>query len=223
MVAAPPSESELGAAQILCWRCKKPGPLAFFCPCCEAVQPLPATSNYSTLLGFAGRPAIDETELQKRYYELSRRLHPDRFQTSTREEQRASLQATALLNSAFKTLKDVESRGRWWLENTGESLGRNNNQVPAELAARVFEIQEKIADLADSSGTRCDELRGDLRRTQTDLANRVNEEEATVDGILRDWPRDHDAGDARAELKRVLSKLSYLRTLARDVRGAIED
>ncbi len=221
MAAAPPSGSE---PQIRCWRCKEPGPVAFFCASCEAVQSLPSDSNYSDLFGFEGRPEIDEKQLQTRYYELSRRLHPDRFQTGSPQEQRASLQATALLNAAFKTLKDVESRGRWWLERSGESLGRNNNQVPAGLAAHVFEIQEKIAELAESSGDARDALAAELRQVGTELSERQNEERTTMENLLRNWPGDEQAAAAaRAELKSLLSELSYLRTLARDVRGALED
>lgn len=219
MAAAPPSESE---PRIRCWRCKEPVPPAFFCSSCEAVQSLPSDSNYSALLGFGGGPAIDESELQKRYYDLSRRLHPDRFQTGSPEEQRASLQATALLNAAYKTLQDVESRGRWWLQYRGESLSKDNNQVPAPLAAQVFEIQEQIADRARAEGTERERLGEDLRRTGAGLSQRRDKERTKVENLLRDWPGDDD-GDARAELKGVLSELSYLRTLARDVSLALED
>lgn len=221
MAAAPPSESE---PRLRCWRCKEPNPPAFFCPHCEAVQSLPSDSNYSTLFGFDGRPAIDEAGLQKRYYELSRQLHPDRFQTGSPAEQRASLQATALLNAAFTTLKDVESRGRWWLERTGESLGRNNNQVPAALAAQVFEIQEKIAELNASSSDERDSKKDELRAIQDELSRRMNEQRTKVEQLLRDWPDgEASAAPSRAELKDLLSELSYLRTLTRDVRGALED
>ncbi|MDG2307946.1 MAG: hypothetical protein P8R42_25490 [Candidatus Binatia bacterium] len=221
MAAAPPSGSE---PQIRCWHCKEPNPPAFFCAGCEAVQSLPSDSNYSSLLGFDGRPSVDEKLLKERYYELSRRLHPDRFQTGSPQEQRVSLQATALLNSAFKTLKDVESRGRWWLEHGGESLGQDNNQVPAGLAAQVFDIQEKISDLSGASGADRETLATELRQVQSDLTERMNEERSKVERLLGDWPSDEKtAGPSRAELKGLLSELSYLRTLARDVRGALEE
>lgn len=222
MAAAPPSESEPG--RILCWRCKEPNPPAFFCPRCDAVQSLPSDSNYSALLGFDGRPDVEEQDLQKRYYELSRRLHPDRFQTGSPEERRASLQASALLNTAYKTLKDVESRGRWWLEREGESLGRNNNQVPAGLAEQVFETQERIAELAGASDGEREARTRDLRETMADLTNRLSEERTAVEKLLRDWPREGNGTEAsRTELKRLLSEISYLRTLTRDVRGALGD
>ena len=46
---------------------------------------------------------------------------------------------TALVNRAYRTLKDPVARGLYWLEIHGESLGRDNERVPPALAARVFE------------------------------------------------------------------------------------
>lgn len=221
MAAAPPSESE---PQLRCWRCKEPNRPAFFCLNCQAVQSLPSDSNYSTLLGFGGSPNVDTEQLQNRYYELSRQLHPDRFQTGSPEEQRASLQATALLNAAFKTLKNTENRGLWWLQRSGESLGRDNSRVPAALAAQVFDIQEKIAALSGAGETDRAELEAELRGIQQDLTARMNTERDTIERLLREWPNDASGeATARSDLKAVLSELSYLRTLTRDVRGALED
>lgn len=134
-----------------------------------------------------------------------------------------SLQATALLNEAFRTLKDVESRGRWWLERTGESLGRNNNQVPTALAAQVFEIQEKIAELGSANGEDRAALVEELEAIHENLTARRNEGKNDVVKLLKSWSREDDsASPKRTELKSLLSELSYLRTLTRDVRTAIE-
>lgn len=188
------------------------------------MQSLASDSDYSRLLGFEGRPDVDETELRERYYELSRRLHPDRFQTGSAEEQRASLQATAVLNAAFRTLKDVESRGRWWLARRGESLSRDNKNVPPPLATEVFEVQEKIAERDGSSGAARVALSEELRTIRAGLSRRLAGERERVEEILRGWPTegtpDHEA---RKNLKEVLSELSYLRTLSRDVERALED
>lgn len=223
MAAALPSESE---RRIPCWRCRQLNPPAFFCPHCEAIQLLPSNSDYLALFGFAGRPGIETDELQRRYYDLSRRLHPDRFQTGSPEEQRASVRAAALLNDAFRTLKDVESRGRWWLERAGDSLGRENNQVPPSLAAEVFEVQEKLADLRAASGLEREALQTETRGILETLAARLEGERAAVRSALADWPEATEAkqlGEARERLKQLLSELSYLRTLERDVRRALEE
>jgi len=188
---------------------------------------LPSNADYLALLGFAGRPGIETDELQRRYYDLSRRLHPDRFQTGSAEEQRASVRASALLNDAFRTLKDVESRGRWWLERAGDSLGRENNQVPPRLAAEVFEVQEKLAELRAASGSEREALQSETRGILEALSSRLGDERAAVQSTLEEWPdasaEEEPLGEARSRLKQLLSEISYLRTLERDVRRALEE
>ena len=221
MAAAPRSESE---PRLRCWQCKKATPIAFFCQHCNAVQRLPSNTNYSNLLGFGGLPKIDRKVLEDRYYALSRKLHPDRFQTGTSEEQQASLQATALLNTAFQTLSDIEKCGRWWLEQEGESLGRGNSEVPAALAARVFEVQEKIAEFEAAGEASRSEARGELSEIRKELTSQLEEERTTVEKTLQTWgDTPEDRASARADLKQGLSKISYLHTLKRDVRRALED
>ena len=85
--------------------------------------------------------------LQRRYYELHRQLHPDRYQTGPQGARSASLRNTAAVNRAYRTLRDPVERGEYWLTLHGETLGANNNRVPPELAALVFEVQEKLEEL----------------------------------------------------------------------------
>lgn len=216
---------------IRCRRCAEVQPPAFFCRRCDAIQPLPQSTDYLGVLGLPQHPAVDPGELDRRYYELSRKLHPDRFQTGEVDEQHASVAATALLNAAHRTLRDVESRGRYWLERSGESLGRDNAQVPASLAEYVFDVQERLADLRAGANGSATAIRRSLVETQSQLAQRVAHDRATLETMLRDWPDASPAagGDATArrttalrDLKALLSELSYLRTLDRDLQRELE-
>ena len=111
---------------------------------------LPPQADYFTVLSFPRQPSLDERVLTQRYYELSRRLHPDLYQTGALQEREASLKNTALLTRSYRTLRDPVQRGQYWLELHGEQLGKDNNKVPPKLAALVFEVQEKLAELHES-------------------------------------------------------------------------
>ena len=128
-------------ASVRCWRCADTHPASLFCPHCQALQQLPPQVDYFTVFGLPRNPIVDEAALTLQYYDVSRRLHPDLYQTGTAEEKEASLQNTALLNRAYRTLRDVVQRGQYWLELQGEQLGRDNNRVPPALATLVFEVQ----------------------------------------------------------------------------------
>lgn len=217
-------------ASIRCRGCSEVQPPAFFCRSCGALQPLPQDVDYFTVLGLPSHPDVDAAALEARYYELSRKLHPDRFQTGSPEVQQASVRATAILNAAYRTLRDVESRGRYWLQRSGDDLGRDNNQVPPQLAAYVFEVQEKMSDLRAGANGGAEGLRDELSEVQRDLAARRARDRTALDELLRGWPAGRDASgtadDSGAtvlrELKGLLSELSYLRTLDRDLQTTLE-
>jgi molecular chaperone HscB len=196
------------------------------------VQALPQDADYFAILGLPGHPGVDRADLDRRFYELSRKLHPDRYQTGTPAEQRASVQATALLNAAHRALRDVEARGRYWLARSGDDLGRDNNRVPPRLAAFVFEVQEKLGELRDGAANGAGSaIRSELVETQRELAERRERDRRSLDELLRGWPLDEKndtAADERGaaalrELKALLSELSYLGTLDRDLKKALED
>ena len=205
-------------AVLQCWRCAREHPATPFCPECQAVQLLPSQIDYFSVFGLPLRPAIDEPALTQQYYDLSRRLHPDLYQTGTAEEKDASLKNTVLLNRAYRTLRDLVQRGQYWLELQGESLGKENNRVPPTLAALVFEVQEKLAEVRDAreagkgkgSGADLTEIRADLdgqmQRLRTALANNLTQ-----------WNDEQRPQDLLLQLKRLLSDIAYLRTLLRDV------
>jgi len=214
------------------------------------VQAPPPNADHFSVLGLPAHPAIDEKELSERYYELSRRVHPDRFQASDPRELEHAVSATAALNSAFRSLRDVESRGRYWFEREGGSLGRDNAAVPPALAATVFEVQEKLDELRQASEDDRASVRGEVDRAREDLERRRAERRAALEAMLRAWPGGsngavsttengsgvqngaHPANGAHGTpapargdqpaLKALLSELSYLRTLERDVRAALE-
>ena len=213
---------------VRCWRCQDEHTPQVFCPACAALQPLPADVDYFTLFGLAREPLLDEQALAKTYYDLSRQLHPDLHQTGTAEEQEASLQNTALVNRAYRTLRDPVRRGRYWLELNGEQLGKENNKVPPALALLVFEVQEKLAAIREARPAETDAtqdapagLKAELTRVRDDLDDRTRDLQHRLAANFSKWAQADGAAELLGELKRLLSDMAYLRTLTRDVDKAL--
>ena len=181
---------------------------------------LPGNTDYLEVLGLPNHPGIDVQALKETWYDLTKRLHPDRFPDASPEEQRASITSTALLNSAWQTLRDPEARGRWWLERQSEPLGKNNNQVPPQIAALVFEVQEELLEIEHGS----DEVRQRLEERLAALESRRESDRAKIEELLSSWPEEPPGQEAILEnLKNTLSEISYLATLVRDIRRALKD
>jgi len=115
------------------------------------------------------------------------------------------------------------SRGNYWLELNGEKLNQNNNRVPPDLAELVFEIQEQLAEFRAARGGDASET-GDIADA---IAGRRRELAAAIEQAIGDLNRNFERWDARgehddlapliSELKALLSRIAYLRTLIRDV------
>ncbi len=168
---------------------------------------------------------IDPAALERRYHELSRKVHPDRFASSAARVRDASLRATATLTRSYRTLRDPVARGLYWLELNGEKLSENNKRVPPELAELVFEVQEQLAEMHDAS-TDSDAA----RELAAQVATRRGQLQTTMDARVAELDRNFAKWDQRAdekmltfELKAILSSIAYLRTLIRDVDRALEN
>jgi molecular chaperone HscB len=209
---------------VSCWHCGRSNEASLFCPACDAIQPFPDHADYFDVLGLPRSLIIDTEQLQKRYYELHRRLHPDLYQTGAPEARQASLRNTAAVNQAFRTLRDPTDRGIYWLTLQGEALGSNNNRVPPELAELVFEVQEKLEDYRAARKKQPNAaLLEEVGQVRGDLKMRHDELSRQLQANFRKW--DESAGDPVAltrELKSILSDLAYLGTLIRDVDKELE-
>ncbi len=206
---------------VQCWRCQDEHAPQVFCPTCQAIQVFPADVDYFRVFGLARNPVLDEANLTQMYYDLSRQLHPDLHQTGTAEEQEASLKNTALVNRAYRILRDPVERGQYWLELNGEQLGTKNNRVPAQLAALVFEVQEKLAELRETRTTQAAaalaDLKSELMQIRADLDEQMQGFRQKLASNFAKWEHPDSPQDLLSELKRVLSDMAYLRTLGRDV------
>ncbi len=173
--------------------------------------------------------SIDLAALERIYHDLSRKIHPDRFASRDARIRDASLRATALLTRSYRTLRDPTARGLYWLELMGEKLGENNKRVPAELAELVFEVQEQLASMHDASGDSSLIAVSDVEKRRVELQATMDETVAELERNFIRWDRvspeipGTDRKMLTTELKAILSKIAYIRTLIRDVDRALEN
>jgi molecular chaperone HscB len=193
--------------------------------CADCGSPLAAPLDCFAALGIPRKLTIDLGALERRYHELSRKLHPDRFASSAAPVRDASMRATATLTRSYRTLRDAVARGLYWLELNGEKLAENNKRVPPELAELVFEVQEQLAEMHDATADS-----DAARELAAEIVARRGQLQATMDARLAElernfvkWDQCPDENMLTLELKAILSSIAYLRTLIRDVDRALEN
>jgi len=182
--------------------------------------------DYFEVFGLPRRLRIDTAELQRRFYDLSRRTHPDFHQAAPAEEQARALEASARLNAAYRALRDPIARVDYLVRleegrETKEGAGVKP-KAPPELLEEMFEIQEALehaqAGGLDEGGRQA------LAAQREKLAARLVAIESTLAGPLSEaW--DTAVAAERPHLitafKDALATRAYLRTVIEDLGAAL--
>jgi molecular chaperone HscB len=196
--------------------------------CAKCAAPLGAELDLFAALGLDRKLTVDTSSLERTYHDLSRKVHPDRFASAPAAVRDASLRSAALLTRAYRTLRDPVQRGLYWLELNGEKLADENKRVPPAIAELVFEVQEQLAELraehaADGVAKQVRARRSELQGAMDDMRDELEHNFATWDaGDDRARDRAGERAALTTQLKDVLARIAYLRTLIRDVDRELE-
>ena len=200
--------------------------------------------NYFEFFTLPRKLTLDVVALEKQFYTLSRKLHPDRFASRPVGEQEAALAQSSLLNDAYRTLKDPILRTQYLLKLEGVELeeqskaatdaaratgGEKKQVVPPELLEEVFELNMQLQEMraAKQMGEDEPELRRDLMTAKDAFDAKMVETQAELEGLWTAWDTAVTADDEGAKARTrdamvaLLNKRSYLRNLVRDVNEAL--
>jgi molecular chaperone HscB len=227
-----------------CWSC---GDMraAHFCDSCGKLQPAVPT-DYFTFFGLPRKLNVDGATLEREFYKLSRKLHPDVYARATGQEQQWSLEKSSQLNDAYRTLRDPIARTAYLLKLEGVHLeeqskaatdkarqtGEEKKQViPPELLEEVFELNMQLeeARMNKKMGERDAELMRELEGTRDDLQAKHDALMDELRGYWNEWDAlPDDAGNderkpVRDKMVGLLNRRSYIRNLVRDVNEVLED
>jgi molecular chaperone HscB len=217
------------AVPVACWSCSiGHNDSTLFCPHCSKIQPPPG-GDYFSVFGLEPNLNLDLLKLEHEFHRLSRKLHPDRFARAEENEKQWSLADTALLNDAYRTLKDPIRRTEYLLKLLGAEIGEEHSgkdrndpsRVPADLLEEVFELNMQLEEMraARATGEADTELQISLEQAKRKFDQLL---EAVDEDLRREWSL-WDEGDTgvRASTQRrmvmLLDRRRYISNLVRDV------
>src|SRR5687768_1791659 len=153
----------------------------------------PVADPFETL-GLPRRFEVDPEDVEKRYRELQRALHPDKFAQAPAAERRAALSRAVTVNEAYRTLRDDLQRAAALLRLAGRAPAGGDRADP-ELLMEVMELRESLAD-----ARRARDL-DTVRRLARDVGKMRDGSRATMAAAFGagDWDAAH----------RALSRLKY--------------
>ncbi len=233
-----------GDATPSCWSCGTMRAV-HFCSSCGKVQP-PVPVDYFTFFGFPRKLNLDSSELEKEFYALSRRLHPDVFGQAGDMERAWSLEQSSMLNDAYRTLKDSIKRTEYLLRLEGVELEEQSKQatekaratgelkkqvVPPDLLEEVFELNMHLEELRMQKKMGEDDpaLLEEIGKAKLSLEEKHDELLNELKTEWNAWDKAADEG-SEADRKKILDKMldvlnrrNYIRNLLRDVNEAMEN
>lgn len=232
--------AEQQSVKTACWSCGsalaagKP-----FCDACGKVQPTAANVNYFDVFDLPKKLAIDTSALERAFYKLSRKLHPDVYARASEQEQQWSLEQTSLLNDAYRTLKNPITRTEYLLKLEGveieqdkssENGAQKESRMPPDLLEEVFELNMQLEEMRmnQKMGEDDPQLRGDLEKAKAQFEGQMTDSDAQLQALWSKWDAAIDAEDAAAQndakdkLVALLDRRRYVRNLVRDVNAALE-
>src|SRR6185436_20008921 len=105
--------------------------------------------NYFEIFSLPVQLKVDKTDLPKRFFELSRKFHPDFYANAIPGEKETALEITANLNKAFKTFQNENDTIKYVLQLKGLLEEEEKYQLPPDFLMEVLEINEKVMDAED--------------------------------------------------------------------------
>ena len=180
--------------------------------------------NYFEVFELEPTLGLDTVQLEKKFHALSREHHPDYHTDRSPEERERALRMTALVNDAYRILRNSTRRAEYLVRSAGFEV--DGSKVPQALLTEVFEINEELEGLrsARQSGNDTESLIKGLEEFRTQIATRRNDYETELQALSSEWDRLISSGAGEEErnefLKRlanIISQSAYIRNLEREI------
>ena len=188
---------------------------ALFCPGCQTLQPPP--EDYYALFGLERKLNLSGEELQRRFYDLSRQLHPDRFMRKPERERQYSLDASSILNDAYRALKDPVKRAQYVLSQEGFDIGEQRSKdVPPELLEEVFELNMALEEMRGGD----DSVRPQLESAENNFTNMLSDVDRQLEGLFDKYDQSQSR-ETLSEIRGALNRRKYIQNLVDEVHKSL--
>ena len=158
--------------------------------------------EFYAALGLDPKLILDADDLRKRFYVRSRESHPDLAGASAEDRM-------ALLNDAFRTLRNPVSRAEYFLHQSGLELAKD---VPPELLEEVFDLNMALEEIRGGDESALPQLES-ARKRFAGMQGDIDAELAAIGARYDGAPNPA----ALEELRGALNRRRYISNLLRDV------
>ena len=218
------SKTAINIQEPICIYCGAAAAGAHFCSECGKIQPLASGSDHFAFFGLPRKLRLDEPELEKSFYALSRQFHPDYFMGASEAERRASVERSSKLNDAYRALRDKVSRVSYLLSLEG--YREAEKKAPPDLLEEVFELNMQIEELKAARSAGDEDEVAQARSALNEALASLQEKLAVIDEQLlrkyEEWDSALDRSAGQSDKKAVLDRISELLSHRSYIRHLVE-
>jgi molecular chaperone HscB len=175
-------------------------------------------TDFFASLGIPRHLAIDVKDLEQRYYALSRKLHPDLFARRSQAERDGADATMAVLNDAWRTLRDPITRALYVLKQEGYDIAeQGTKEVPPELLEEVFDLNMALDEIEQGDSDAANQVMASRNRFE----GMRNEIDADLVEQFAQWDGGGGAKSLQ-EIRSLLNRRKYVTNLINRATQATE-
>lgn len=127
--------------------------------------------NYFEFYGIKESFSPDVEKLKEKFYELSKRYHPDFYANEDEVKQQEILELSTINNKAWQTLSDPYKRLEYILKTHDLLQEGAKPQLPADFLMEMMDINERLMEVDDAA--QLADLTGEVLAVEDDIKQKI--------------------------------------------------
>lgn len=127
--------------------------------------------NYFEFYGLSESFEIDAALLKKKFYELSKKYHPDFYASESAEKQEEVLQLSTLNNKAYQILSNPDKRVDYILRQHNLLAEGDKYPLAPDFLMEMMEINEQLMDADDE--TMINQIKTSVKEASDNLESKL--------------------------------------------------
>ncbi len=167
--------------------------------------------DFFLTLGVERTFGFDNAALERRFHNLQRSSHPDRFSGEAAGIIDSALDRSSDINEAYRTLRDPLRRTKHLLALYEFSV-EQSKQVPMDLLELVMNVQEKVAELEFANDNSKVSIVKSIEPVLGELKDRRTSIDSSCDTLRSEWDAIPNHAEPAGELgegeKKILQQIA---------------
>lgn len=151
---------------------------------------------------------VDAALVKAKFYELSRKYHPDFFSQATEAEQEDALEKSSLVNKAFKVFSNKNETIKYVLQLKGLLEDEEKYQLSPDFLMEMMELNEALMDAKMDAKMEADETA--VSNIKSQISNLENELYENIKSIIEHFKDGVSTQEELLQVKDYYFKKKYL-------------